>query len=105
MEPRFNNRNVNSQPPPNHSGSLLAEQIKLAYQQAPKALFVTLVVAALTLIFWDLIGKGWLLGWLAAIYSLTFARFLLVRAYFRKNPSVAESVTWGHWFYFILAYY
>ncbi len=100
MEPRFNNRNVNSQPPPNHSGSLLAEQIKLAYQQAPKALFVTLVVAAaLTLIFWDLIGKGWLLGWLAAIYSLTFARFLLVRAYFRKNPSVAESVTWGHWFY------
>ncbi len=72
MEPRFNNRNVNSQPPPNHSGSLLAEQIKLAYQQAPKALFVTLVVAAaLTLIFWDLIGKGWLLGWRQFIPSLS----------------------------------
>ncbi len=53
----------------------------------------------LILIFWDLIGKDWLLGWLAAIYSLTFARFLLTRAYFRKNPSVAESVVWGHWFY------
>lgn len=101
MEPRFNNHNVNSRPPPpNHSGALLAEQIKLAYQQAPKALFVTLIVAAaLPFIFWDMIEKSWLLGWLAAIYFLTFARFFLVKAYFRKNPSIAESVFWGRLFY------
>lgn len=92
---------MNSQSPsPNRSGALLAEQIKLAYQQAPKALFVTLIVATmLAYIFWGLVGKNWLLGWLAAIYALTFVRFLMVKAYFRKKPSAAESVIWGQQFY------
>ncbi|PTQ86681.1 EAL domain-containing protein [Nitrosomonas ureae] len=92
---------MNSQSPsPNRSGALLAEQIKLAYQQAPKALFVTLIVATmLAYIFWELVGKNWLLGWVAAIYALTFVRFLMVKAYFRKKPSAAESVIWGQQFY------
>ncbi|SEF53076.1 EAL domain-containing protein [Nitrosomonas ureae] len=92
---------MNSQsPPPNRSGALLAEQIKLTYQQAPKALFVTLIVATmLAYIFWGLVGENWLLGWLAAIYVLTLGRFLMVKAYFRKMPSAAESVTWGRQFF------
>ncbi|MER2513602.1 MAG: EAL domain-containing protein, partial [Nitrosomonas ureae] len=92
---------MNSQsPPPNRSGALLAEQIKLAYQQAPKALFVTLIVATmLAYIFWGLVGENWLLGWLAAIYALTLVRFLMVKAYFRKMPSAAESIIWGRQFF------
>ena len=92
---------MNSQfPPPNRSGALLAEQIKLAYQQAPKALLATLIIATvLAYIFWGLVGENWLLGWLAAIYALTLARFLMVKAYFRKMPSAAESVIWGRQFF------
>ena len=83
----------------NHSTALLAEQIKLLYQQAPKALIVTLITsAALAVIFWNHVAKDWLLGWLIAIYLLTFTRFLLVRSYFRKKPTVAESAIWGRKF-------
>lgn len=83
----------------NHSAALLAEQIKLLYQQATKALFATLIIStALVFVFWNYISKDWLLSWLAATYLLTLIRFLLVRSFFRKDPSVTESVTWGHLF-------
>lgn len=79
-----------------YSAALLAEQIKLLYQQAVSALLGTLFIAmALVLVFWSYSPKSWLLGWLTAVFLLTFIRFLLVRAYFRKNPSVAESTVWG----------
>ena len=84
---------------PNYSAAILAEQIKLLYQQATKALFATLLLsAALIFVFWNYISKDWLLSWLAAVYLLTAVRFLLVRSYFSKNPSTDESVTWGHLF-------
>ena len=83
----------------NHSAALLAEQIKLLYQQATKALFAILIIStALVFVFWNYISKDWLLSWLAAIYLLTFIRYLLIRSFFGKNPSVTESVTWGHLF-------
>ncbi len=83
----------------NHSAALLAEQIKLLYQQAAFALIGTLFIAlALVFVFWDYASKSWLLGWLTLIYLITFIRFLLVRAYFRKNPSIAESTIWGRLF-------
>ncbi|MXS81734.1 EAL domain-containing protein [Nitrosomonas oligotropha] len=80
----------------NHSTALLAEQVKLLYQQAPKALVVTLITsAALVFIFWNHVAKVWLLGWLVTIYLLTFVRFLLISSYFRKKPAIAESARWG----------
>ncbi|WP_350150247.1 hypothetical protein [Nitrosomonas sp.] len=89
----LNNRTVDSPlQQNNHSTALLAEQVKLLYQQAPKALVVTLITsAALAFIFWNHVAKAWLLGWLVAIYLLTFVRFLLVKSYFRKEPSTTES--------------
>ena len=84
----------------NHSAALLAEQVKLLYQQAPKALAVTLVIAAaLAFIFWSHVAEEWIIGWLAAIYLLTFARFLLIRSYFRNNPAASESAIWGRRFF------
>ncbi len=83
----------------NYSAALLAEQIKLLHQQATSAFLGTLFIAlALVLVFWDYVPKSWLLGWLTTVCLLTFVRFLLVRAYFRKNPSVAESAAWGRLF-------
>ena len=100
-EPRFGNHNANFHFHQNsHSTALLAEQIKLLYQQAPKALAVTLVIAAaLAFIFWNHVAGEWIIGWLAAIYLLTFTRFLLIRSYFRKNPTASESAAWGRWFF------
>ena len=96
----LNNRNEDSRfQQSNLSAALLAEQIKLLYQQATKALLATLVIATVLInVLWSYISKDWLLGWLTAVYLLTFIRFLLVRSYFRKNPPIAKSVIWGRFF-------
>ncbi|MBS0424240.1 MAG: EAL domain-containing protein [Proteobacteria bacterium] len=84
----------------NHSTALLAEQVKLLYQQAPKALVVTLIIAAaLAFVFWNYVTKEWIMGWVAAICFLTLGRFLLIRSYFRKHPAASESVIWGRRFF------
>lgn len=100
MESKFSQHTMNSRfQQSNHAAELLAEQIKLLYQQASKALIVSLIIAAaLTFVFWNLAAKIWLVSWLAAIYLLTFARFLLVKSYFRKKPAIAESPVWGRRF-------
>ena len=100
MESKFNHHTMDSRfQHSNHAAELLAEQIKLLYQQAPKALIVSLIIAAaLTFVFWNLVAKIWLVGWLAAICLLTFARFLLVKSYFRKKPTFLESPVWGRRF-------
>ncbi len=83
----------------NYSAALLAEQIRLLYQQAVSALLGTLCIAmALVLVFWNYAPKSWLLGWLTTVCLLTSIRFLLVRSYFRENPPVAESTAWGRLF-------
>jgi diguanylate cyclase (GGDEF)-like protein/PAS domain S-box-containing protein len=82
-----------------HSAALIAEQIKLLYRQANKGLLATLIISlALVFVFFNYIAKYWLIAWLAAIYLLTAIRFLLIRSYFRKNPSASESVIWGRLF-------
>jgi len=100
MESKFNQHTINSRfQQSDHAAELLAEQIKLLYQQAPKALIVSLIIAAaLTFVFWNLVAKIWLVSWLAAVYLLTFARFLLVKSYFRKKPAITESPVWGRRF-------
>lgn len=100
MESKFNQHTMNSRfQQSDHAAELLAEQIKLLYQQAPKALIVSLIIAAaLTFVFWNLVAKIWLVSWLAAVYLLTFARFLLVKSYFRKKPAITESPVWGRRF-------
>ncbi len=96
MGSKFNHRTMDSRfQQSNHAAELLAEQIKLLYQQAPIALIVSLIIAAaLTFVFWNLVAKVWLVSWLAAIYLLTFARFLLVKSYFQKKPAITESPVW-----------
>ncbi len=100
MESKFNQYTMDSRfQQSDHAAELLAEQIKLLYQQAPKALIVTLIIAAaLTFIFWNLVAKAWLVSWLVSIYLLTFARFLLIKSYFHKKPAITESPVWGRRF-------
>lgn len=86
-------------PLPDHDAEILAEQIKLLYQQNKSALLATLLLAIIVvLVLWNHVPKNWLLGWLAATYLITFVRYLLIRSYFRRNPSIAESASWGHLF-------
>ncbi len=86
-------------PLPDHDAEILAEQIKLLYQQNKSALLATLLLAMIVvLVLWNHVPKNWLLGWLAATYLITFVRYLLIRSYFRRNPSIAESASWGHLF-------
>ena len=86
-------------PWPDHNAEILAEQIKLLYQQNKSALLATLLLAMiLVLVLWDYVPKNWLIGWLAAAYLITCVRYLLMRSYFRKNPSIAQSAIWGRFF-------
>lgn len=84
-----------------HAAGVHSGQIKLLYQQTTSSLPATLIIASvLVSVLWDVVSESWLIGWLAAICILTFVRYLLVLFYFRKNPSVSESVIWGRLFVF-----
>lgn len=82
-----------------HAATIHSEQIKLLYQQTTSSFLATLILApVLVSVLWGYVTESWLVSWLTAVYILTFARFLLVLSYFRKKPSVTESVTWGRHF-------
>ncbi len=84
-----------------HVAAIHSEQIKLLYLQTTSSFVATLIIASvLVSVLWGHISENWLVGWLVAICILTFARYLLVLSYFRKNPSVTESVIWGRLFVF-----
>ena len=84
-----------------HAAEVYSGQVKLLYQQTTSSLPATLIIAAvLVSVLWGVVSESWLIGWLVAICTLTFARYLLVLFYFRKNPSVTESVIWGRLFVF-----
>ena len=84
---------------PNLPTAILAEQIKLLYQQANKALLATVILSTvLAFVFWGYVPEQWLLSWLAGIYLLTVCRFFLIKSYFRNNPSIEESIAWGRFF-------
>ena len=84
---------------PEYESARYAEQIRLLYLQANKALLATLIIAStLTLIFWKHVSPSWNLGWLAAIFLLTLGRFILVRSYFRADPTVEAAPSWGRRF-------
>jgi len=86
---------------PDHAAEIHSGQVKLLFQQTTSSLPATLIIAVvLVSVLWDVVSESWLIGWLAAICLLTFVRYLLVVFYFRKKPSVAESVIWGRFFVF-----
>lgn len=83
----------------NHAEKILAEQVRLLFQQSKSAFIATLLVSViLVIIFWDYAPRNWLIGWLIAQYFLTFIRYLFVLSYFRKTPSTSESSAWGRIF-------
>lgn len=85
--------------PFDHATGLLAEQIKLLYQQASKAHLATLIISpAFVFISWKYFPSNWLLSWVVAIYLLALARQLLIHYYFQKKPSADESIVWGRSF-------
>ena len=79
----------------------MAAQVDLLFRQTPSAFLATLVNAAvLGFVLWGQVADAHLIGWLVAVGSLTFARYGLVRAYYRANPSAAQSARWGRRFVF-----
>ncbi len=84
-----------------HAAEMHSGQVKLLYQQTTSSLPATLIIAVvLVSVLWGVVSESWLIGWLAAICMLTIVRYLLVFFYFRKNPSVTESIIWGRLFVF-----
>lgn len=84
---------------PEYKSARYAEQIKLLYLQANKALLTTLIIATtLTLIFWEHVPPVRAVAWLAAIFLLTLGRFILIRSYFRTDPAVETAFLWGQRF-------
>lgn len=82
-----------------HAATIHSEQIKLLYLQAASLFLATLIIAPILVsVLWSYVPENWLVGWLATVYILTFVRFLLALSYFRKKPSVTESVIWGRLF-------
>ena len=82
-----------------HATGLLAEQVKLLYQQASKAHLATLIISpAFVFISWNYFPSNWLLSWVLAVYLLALARQLLIHFYFHKKPSATESLIWGRLF-------
>lgn len=88
----FDGKETNS----SHAQEIRASQIKLLYQQVPSALIATAVNAAiLTLILWREASRPLLSAWILAIGALVFARYRLLRAYLRANPTSADAPLWG----------
>ncbi|MGV8711598.1 MAG: EAL domain-containing protein [Nitrosomonas sp.] len=82
-----------------HATGLLAEQVKLLYQQASKAHLATLIISpAFAFISWNYFPSNWLLSWVLAVYLLALARQSLIHFYFHKKPSAVESLLWGRLF-------
>jgi len=93
------NDKSNLSDPSNYAVTLFAEQIKLLYLQANKALIASLLVSlACVVVFWERLPQSMLIGWFAAIIVLSATRFLLIISYHRKKPSAVESIRWGYYF-------
>jgi len=82
-----------------YAQKILAKQVQLLFQQTTPAFSATLFNAlVLVLVLWGQTSEKLLIAWLIAVCLLTFIRFLFVKAYFRKEPSVATAEIWGKLF-------
>jgi len=76
-----------------------AERVRLLFEQAPVAIFATLLVAALmAFAHWDVIPKPVVAGWFLAHLVVNTIRLSLALAYKAKPRMGAEAGRWGAWY-------
>ncbi|HRC72549.1 MAG TPA: hypothetical protein PK880_08445, partial [Candidatus Competibacter sp.] len=73
-----------------------AELIGTLFRSIPVAIAVHVVSSTvLVSMLWDKAARDRLLLWLAALYGLAAVRWLLLRAYQRRRPTVEGIPPWG----------
>ncbi len=76
-----------------------SEQVALLFKSLPFALFATLAVTGVILaVFWPAVPHTYLIGWSAANFALTLARYGLLVAYRRRSEETANAAYWMNWF-------
>ena len=79
---------------------VFAQQVALAYRNTSASLTAALVIATLgVILLYGTISTGLLLGWYALTVTISLVRLLLLRAYKRANPAVADAKIWATRFY------
>lgn len=79
--------------------AVLAGRVALLYREAIPGFLVTLAVAAVTaFVLWSAVDRATLAGWLAAVGAITALRYLIVRAYSRRDPSPDQAAAWENRF-------
>ncbi|VAX15608.1 diguanylate cyclase/phosphodiesterase (GGDEF & EAL domains) with PAS/PAC sensor(s) [hydrothermal vent metagenome] len=86
-----------AQPPGNEiSRRMLAEQVKLAFNQIGFGLLATMFCAiAYMIVVWDVVPFARLLTWFTALTALTFIRRLSSTVFFRQKPGAKEAFRWS----------
>jgi signal transduction histidine kinase len=73
-----------------------SEQIRTLYRQGVPVLFANLFIGGLVCAsLWSLCPRRLLVGWIALVALLTFARIELWRRYWRRRPLPPEAGLWG----------
>ncbi len=83
---------------PNNRGksSVLDEQVRLLYANAPTGLLANLVATAfLTLIIWDYVPENLILTWVAGSFLIILTRALLVSRYKAGNSNAHQVQVWA----------
>src|SRR5689334_1564304 len=76
-----------------------AEQIRTLYRHGPAVLITNLVNSwIVSAAFWSTGSHRFLLGWCAAMATMTLLRFALHRRYLREQPGPDSAATWGRRF-------
>ncbi len=84
--------------------ALLRERVELLYRQGIAGVAVhTVVVAALTALFWDSVPLGELLWWSVAMLAFGWIRGGFIVAFNRRDPETRDPVAWGAIFAVMIA--
>jgi diguanylate cyclase (GGDEF)-like protein/PAS domain S-box-containing protein len=75
--------------------AVVAGQVALLYRQAVPGFLVTVAVASITAaVLWFAGDRIVIVGWLASVVAIAALRYLLVRAYVRRQPAPDEAPAW-----------
>lgn len=83
---------------PDVGKQLSFEKVKLLYEVMPLAMLATVVNASiLAYLEWDVVDHTLVTGWLAVLFSVSFARSLLTWFFYRSQPD-SDQLYWEKYF-------
>jgi diguanylate cyclase (GGDEF)-like protein/PAS domain S-box-containing protein len=78
---------------------IFAEQVRLLYELARAGIVgMVFVAAVLTTVLWQVGNRSGLAEWMLFVVVVSVARYALIIAYRRAQPSAAEAPQWAHRF-------